>query len=436
MLERFPVTFGLCAAVFFVFAIQFGMGGTMDPEVLMRLGALSRDRVWEHREFYRIFTAIFLHMGPIHIAFNGVALFQLCLLTEWIYGSTRALAFYLVCGLLGSLASMTLMSAYLPGSVGASGAIMGLAGLLFGLQLYGTSDTRDALNEMLGYRLLLGIGLTFGLGIAIATFFLPIVDNIAHAGGFVCGMLLAALYPDPNTPLNWSDRLACGGGLAMVVMAFGWAAVDGDEALVTFHLDTAIALEHRAESHPDGLVRALFVQRMVDAYRQADAPKTGQSALRDQLSDTDSPDTIRSVVGLLYDQGWDEENQIALERWLELEPDEAMALNALAWHHVMRTDLEKRQPRTALQLSERSLAILSGTEDEALFRPGFLDTKGEILLQLDRVEDAYAVQSEAVALARAQETSRLDRALVFLGLRSPPILEELETRLAAIEARR
>jgi membrane associated rhomboid family serine protease len=436
MLERFPVTFGLCAAILLVFTLQFGLGGTMDPEVLLRLGALSHDRVWEHREFYRIFTATFLHMGPIHIALNGVALFQLCLLTEWIYGSTRTLAFYLVCGLLGSLASMTLSSPYLPGSVGASGAIMGLAGLLFGLQLYGETDTRDRLNEMLGYRLLLGIGLTFGIGIGIAVFFLPIVDNVAHAGGFGCGMLLAALYPDPDIELEWSDRLASGGGLALVLMAFGWAAVDGDEALSTFHLDTAVALEYRVKSHPDGLVRALFVQQMVNAYRLAEAPKAGQSALRQQLSDTDSAETIRGVVGLLFDEGWDEENQIALERWLELEPDEAMALNALAWHHVMRTDLEKREPRTALQLSERSLAILSGTEDEALFRPGFLDTKGEIFLQLDRVEDAYAVQSEAVALARAQETSRLDRALVFLGLRSPPILEELETRLAAIEARR
>ena len=57
-------------------------------------------------------------------------------------------------------------------------------------------------------------------------------------------------------------------------------------------------------------------------------------------------------------------------------------------------------------------------------------------MQLDRVEEAYSVQSEAVALARAQEEPFLDRMLRFAGVLGPPVLEELETRLATIEARR
>jgi len=363
-----------------------------------------------------------------------LALFQLCLVTEWIYGSTRTLAFYLVSGLLASVASLFLTAPYLAGSVGASGAIMGLAGVLFGLQLYGAPNTRGQLNEMIGYRLAIGILLTFGIGIAISTLALPLVDNFAHAGGFVCGLLLAGVYRDPETEIEGGDRLACGGLVLAALLSAGWATADGAEALQTYRLDAAQALEARVEAQPEGWVRALFIERMADAYREAGAPKTGQAALERALADTESTDTLITLVSTLYETGTDEENQLALERWLELDPDAAMALNAMAWHHVTRDEVAKRDPVAALPLSERSLGLIADTPDDAIYRAGFLDTKAEILLQLDRIEEAYTVQ--AVALARAEEVSALDQALRFTGLLGPPMLEELETRLATIEAQR
>ena len=436
MLERFPVTFGLCATLLAVFAVQFGLGGTMDPEILVRLGSLRADRVLEHGEFYRLFSCTVLHMGPLHILLNGVALFQLCLIAEWIYGSTRTLAFYLVSGLIASVTSLFFTAPYVAGSVGASGAIMGLAGVLFGLQLYGAPGTRGRLNEMIGYRLAIGIVLTFGIGLAITALALPIVDNAAHAGGFLGGLLLAGVYRDPEAALEGGDRLACGGLALVALLSMGWAAADGAEALESYPLDVAQALEARVEAQPEGWVRGLYIQQMATAYRDADAPKTGQAALQRALEDTTSTDTLFALVAGLYETGTDDENALALERWLELEPDAAPALNAMAWHHVTRDDVDERDPLAALPLSERSLVLIADTPEEATYRASFLNTKAEILLQLDRVEEAYSVQSEAVALARAQEEPFLDRMLRFAGVLGPPVLEELETRLATIEARR
>ena len=436
MLQRFPVTFGLCLLVATTFVLQQVMGGTMDPETLLRLGALRSDRLVAYGEFYRLFTSMFLHVGPVHILLNGLALFQLGLLTESLYGSVRTLAFYLVSGLVGALGSAAMMSPYLPGSVGASGAIMGLAGVIFGLQAYGEPWVRERLNELIGYRLAAGIGLTFALGIGLQLFFLPFVDNWCHLAGFLTGMGLAFAYPDPNDETQRVDQYAAALLAMAVVVSGGAAAVDGGRATETFDLDTAHSLELRLQDQPDGWIAGTLAMQMVEHYREAESPTTGQEALQKAVDQMSERATVTALAGAIYDNHWDVENGIVTRRWLELAPDDPVALNAMAWHMVMREDESLRDPVGALPLSVRSIELLAA--DPALELAGggqYLDTQAEILLQLGRLEEAHALQLEAVARERAREVPLYEKVYRGLGLIPEAPLAELERRLVTIEER-
>src|SRR6202522_216935 len=79
-------------------------------------------------EWWRLLTSVFVHGGLIHIAFNMWALWNLGQLCESLYGRWTYAAIYITCGLGASLASAARHPEI--ASVGASGAIFGLAGAL------------------------------------------------------------------------------------------------------------------------------------------------------------------------------------------------------------------------------------------------------------------------------------------------------------------
>lgn len=131
-------------------------------------------------EIWRLLTAMFLHVDLLHIAFNGYALFIFGPQVERTYGRTRFLILYLLSGLAGSALSFLMHPAP---SVGASGAIFGLIGVL-GAYLYRYRDRlttgRSRLMNLIGvilYNLLYG-------------FLIPFVDNWGHIGGLLAGLVL------------------------------------------------------------------------------------------------------------------------------------------------------------------------------------------------------------------------------------------------------
>src|SRR6202040_1941960 len=101
----------------------------LDGEVLYRLGALWAPAI-VHGEPYRLITAMFLHGGLISIGFNMMVLLDIGPVVEEVYGSARYFFFYTVCGISGSLLSARFGSAP---AVGASGAILGLIGVLIAI---------------------------------------------------------------------------------------------------------------------------------------------------------------------------------------------------------------------------------------------------------------------------------------------------------------
>jgi membrane associated rhomboid family serine protease len=80
-------------------------------------------------EYYRLFTAMFMHFGVIHLLMNMWALWVLGRVLEAMFGPMRFLAIYLVCGLGGTVATYVFEPGAL--SAGASTAIFGLFGVLF-----------------------------------------------------------------------------------------------------------------------------------------------------------------------------------------------------------------------------------------------------------------------------------------------------------------
>ncbi len=137
-------------------------------------------------EWWRLLTCVFVHGGIIHIAFNMWCLWNLGALCESLYGRWTYAAIYLICGLGASLASAA-WHPYTP-SVGASGAIFGLAGALiaafklgeFSVPRSALSGTLRSLGAFVVYNLIFGA-------------IIPGIDNTAHIGGLVTGLIVGAL---------------------------------------------------------------------------------------------------------------------------------------------------------------------------------------------------------------------------------------------------
>lgn len=170
------------------------INGTQDMRVLITFGAKVNELV-ALGEYWRLFTAMFLHIGVLHLLFNLYALNALGPLVEGYFGHIRFLIIYLLGGLFGSLASYAFSPA---ASAGASGAIFALAGattvyFLRYRENFGARG-RAILQNML---LVIGINLIFGLGAAG-------IDNWGHMGGLVGGVALAyGLLPRYRAPAVW-----------------------------------------------------------------------------------------------------------------------------------------------------------------------------------------------------------------------------------------
>ena len=191
------VTMALLGANVIIWLTAAAAGGTEDPEVLLDFGAMFRPLIAEG-QYWRLFTAMFLHIGIAHVAFNGFGLLIFGRLVERAYGHLRFLTIYILAGLAGSVASYLFNSIAI--AAGASGAIFGVLGALAAFfvaqrELFGSMAQRN----LIGLLVLAAINLIYGL----AT---PGIDNWAHMGGFaagfVLGLVLAPRYRLLRSPLG------------------------------------------------------------------------------------------------------------------------------------------------------------------------------------------------------------------------------------------
>ena len=150
-------------------------------------GQLGSSLPWQYllyyRQFWRLVMAIFLHGSLLHIGFNMWVLMDIGPMVEELYGSARYLFLFVATGVFGYCLS-SFMENY---SVGASGGLLGLVGVL----LAATTGRKSASAQMLRsslIRWLIYIGI---FGIVMRG-----TDNSAHIGGLASGYLLGRLMPD------------------------------------------------------------------------------------------------------------------------------------------------------------------------------------------------------------------------------------------------
>ena len=179
--------FGINVAVFLGMTLAIGGAMLSDPpgQALVHWGA-NFGPLTVGGQWWRLLTCLFVHAGLLHIGFNMWCLWDLGRLAESVYGKWTFAVVYLLCGLSASIGSLIWNPLVL--SVGASGAIFGIAGALISSFYLGEfSLPRAAVSGMLrSVVAFVGYNLVFGAMIAH-------VDNAAHVGGLVMGLILGAL---------------------------------------------------------------------------------------------------------------------------------------------------------------------------------------------------------------------------------------------------
>ena len=142
-------------------------GGSTDTGVLINFGAMYGPYIADG-EYWRLFTAMFLHVGLTHLAFNGFSLFIFGQQVEKFYGPYRFTTIYILAGLAGSVASFTFNNISV--GAGASGAIFGILGALVAFFVMHREMLGDFGRQSLtGPLVLAGINLVTGflmLGVA------------------------------------------------------------------------------------------------------------------------------------------------------------------------------------------------------------------------------------------------------------------------------
>jgi len=216
---RLPVTFGLisaCVLVYVLVALQgaavgvpLNVGLVQQPREVLSSGALIPALVAEGQA-WRLVTSAFLHSGFVHLALNMLSLYFLGSFAEVTFGRSRFLALYLISGIAGGLAYLYFGSFSAP-AVGASGAIFGLLGGVFGFAIRrGTFSMRNPIISQL--LLLTAVNLFLGATI-------PGVSNTAHIGGLLGGLVFGYLM----APTVYSQKKLV--AATPILLAFGLEAV-------------------------------------------------------------------------------------------------------------------------------------------------------------------------------------------------------------------
>src|SRR3954453_10715591 len=145
-------------------------------------------------EYWRLWTVTLLHSpaDPLHLIFNMYALYLAGTIVERWYGVWRFLVFYLACAAAGSTASFV-FGGDVP-SVGASGAIFGLFGVLLAAGRLHHPVDRQSRGVVSQLMFLVIINIVFGFASGGQ------IDNAAHLGGLTAGLWLGALIPPTGVP--------------------------------------------------------------------------------------------------------------------------------------------------------------------------------------------------------------------------------------------
>lgn len=160
---------------------------TFTGNMLYNIGELSPDTFLGDGQYYRIVSAMFLHADISHLVNNMLLLAGLGAMLERETGHIRFLILYFLSGLGGqvvSLAYKIFNREWYVASIGASGAVFGLVGVLLAMSFAWTRQMENVTWK----RVLFVVAYSVYSGIRVAN-----IDNAAHIGGFLAGFLLGMI---------------------------------------------------------------------------------------------------------------------------------------------------------------------------------------------------------------------------------------------------
>lgn len=155
-------------------------------DLLYRAGAFGIEHILRDGQWYRIVTAIFLHADVNHLVSNMLLLYFAGKIVEGYLDHARYAILYLLSGIIGNLfsACYELWNGFYD-SIGASGAVFGILGMLLALVLF----HHGRLQKITLSRMLLMLVLSVYNGATVEN-----INNVAHIGGLFAGFFLTSLY--------------------------------------------------------------------------------------------------------------------------------------------------------------------------------------------------------------------------------------------------
>lgn len=284
---------------------------------------------------WRLLTANYVHVGIVHIAVNMWCLWDLGALAEIIFGSAPYLFIYLLCGIGGSVASVWWHPLVV--GAGASGAVFGIAGALIAAIYLGHLPFPKAALKGTLRSLFVFAGFNLFFGAVVAH-----VDNSAHIGGLVTGLVIGALLARrlnefPEVRQRWSRLVLAGVSVALLAAIVSVRRANGNVVSIGQALnsmqkgktDDAIAsLERGAGENPrDATTFMLLGSAYLDKHDFAKAETALQRAV------TLKPDYFAAQfnLGLTQVQLKKGDQAIAsLQAAVRLDPKNSDAQQALA----------------------------------------------------------------------------------------------------------
>lgn len=224
------VTLGLVAinVLIWLFSASSGSGWLQGNAMrLYELGGNATSAV-QAGQWWRLLSAPFLHAHLLHLLFNMVGLWSVGTLTERVFGPRQFLLIYLVSAAAGSVASLY-FTAQNNVSVGASGAVFGIAGAL----IMAVFQHRRRLPQLFSAQIFGGMTVFVGYSL-LQGFAHPQVDNAAHVGGLLAGATMGWLLPerfDLEAFLRLHARRAAT-VLLSAAIALPWLAMSAPRAAV------------------------------------------------------------------------------------------------------------------------------------------------------------------------------------------------------------
>ncbi len=192
------ITYILVALNLLIFALMglYSWDSGIDYNtLLLELGGKENAHILQG-EYWRFIAPIFLHVNIVHVALNCYTLYLIGILAERIFGRAKFIAIYFAAGILGNIFSFAFN---LNPGAGASGAIFGL----FGAILFICIEKPALFKSGLGYNIVGVIGINLFYGFTKSG-----IDNFAHLGGLVGGLIFAGIFNESKKRFWYFNRYA------------------------------------------------------------------------------------------------------------------------------------------------------------------------------------------------------------------------------------